>query len=91
MKAIERMKQVVAASRAELQARTSMTHGAAAQATATRDAETNGAGTHNSRRRAFLRKSVATAGGAGALGMAGGAALAAPLAIPESNQQMGRP
>ena len=91
VKAIDRMKQVVAASRAELQARTSMTHGAAAQATATRNAETNGAGTHNSRRRAFLRKSMATAGGAGALGMAGGAALAAPLAIPESNQQMGRP
>ena len=86
MKAIERMKQVVSASRAELQARSSMTHSAAAPGAATRDNET-----HSAKRRAFLRKSMATAGGAGALGLAGGAALAAPLAIPESNKQMGRP
>ena len=86
MKAIERMKQVVSASRAELQARSSMTHSVAAPGAATRDNET-----HSTKRRAFLRKSMATAGGAGALGMAGGAALAAPLAIPESNKQMGRP
>ena len=47
--------------------------------------------THNPKRRSFLRDSVAVAGSAGAVGLAGTTATAAPLDIPESNKQMGRP
>ena len=41
-------------------------------------------------RRSFLRNTVAMAGSVGALGVASTGANAAPLAIPESNRQMGR-
>lgn len=46
--------------------------------------------THHKRRN-FLRKSVAVAGSGVGLGLLGGNAAAAPLPVPGSNQQMGRP
>src|SRR5512145_3129688 len=42
-------------------------------------------------RRAFLRKSAAMAGGALAVGSVASTARGAPLAVPPSGQEMGRP
>ena len=78
MKPVDRMEQIVRESRDEIQAKDSMTHNAPSKPPI-------------DTRRSFLRSTMAMAGGVGALGLAGRSAIAAPLAIPESNKQMGRP